>query len=632
MQAFPISNGMKLLKVVPITKGFTKELLYFSMKDVEAGALVTIPLRKKLVPALVIDSGKIEQNKNKLRLSPYPLKRITGVKTPRMFSPSFIKAARKIADYFLTDTGNVIKELCPQIILDNPPASPELQRGEPAGVAGPQTSLLQESRRERIKFYKNLVRAEFARNHSIFLCLPSGQKVEYYEAELKKGIEQYIISLHGKMKKTKLEEKWAKALAEKHALLRIATGLFLSLPRADIKTIIVDDESSGLYKSKNRPFLDIRKVAEILSSEMKIQLVLADEIASLGTYQKKRQNEINLLAPASTKIVSQAKETVVDARQYKTSLTGEMKEMLVSASKKNEHTLLFLNRRGYELSTVCQDCGHVLSCIKCETPLVLHKNEEREFLCHKCFLKIKTDDQCPYCKSWKLKTLGFGIQKLAEEVKTLFPAFKIFRLDSDAVKTEKQGKTLINNYLNSPGSILLATEMLFSFYEGEFDRTGVVSVDGLFNIPDFGINERAFRLLIRLKMAARKTFLVQTRLPENPLFANLLKGDVLGFFRSELMMREKLNYPPYKMLIKISREDKNKEKLNRETRALEQKLAEYKPESFAAFTPKVKNNHRSYIVLRLEPLSWPDKQRKLHELLSSLPFQWKVEIAPESLL
>lgn len=625
--------ALRLLKVVPITRGFSKELSYFSSKEANEGALVTIPIKTREVPALVVGIGSILENKANIRLSPYPLKKIISIKSPKIFSEPFIRASKNIGHYFIAPLGSIIKELCPQSILEDPPtvlAQPQLPERNLKTESS--TSLLQAPTEERIKFYKNLIRAEFAKNKSVFLCVPSASKVEIFEHELKKGVEQFVFAFRGKMNKKDLKEKWTKVLEEKHPLLIIATGLFLSLPRYDVKTIIIDEESSPLYKIKSRPFLDLRKAAENLSIETKSSLILTDEISRLSTYKRRKDDEISWIAHASSKITVRAQELLVNLKPFKSFLSPELKEMLKSIQGKNEQILLFINRRGHSLSTVCDDCGQVITCLKCETPLVLHKHKEPEFMCHKCLLKIKAVDRCPYCKGWKLKTLGLGIQKLHEEIKNCFPELKIFRMDGDAIKTRKQGAALVNDFLNTPGAVLLATEMFFSFYNGEFDRIAVASVDGLFNLPDFSANERVFRLLMKLKIRARKTFLLQTRFPDHPVFASLLKGDLLGFFRSELTSREQFGYPPFKTLIRITREGKNKEKLTDEVKALKQKLAKWSPISFAAFTPKIKNRHRFYILLKLEPRTWPYKQPELYEILSSLPSQFKVEIDPESLL
>jgi len=635
----------KLLKVAPITKGFSKELSYFSLKKMKKGDIVSVPIKGRSVPALVLSVKNARDAKAQLRSSSFPLKRISDSKISNLFTPEFIMASQKTARHFFVNTGRVIKELCPQSILEDPPKNTSPQednKNKPASSAGRQNSILalQTSKKERIKFYKNFIRAEFAKGQSVFLCLPSIPEVNQYEEELKKGLEQYTISLHSKIKKKEIREKWIKILKEKHPVLIIATGLFLSLPRKNIGAIIIENEGSSSYKSSNKPYLDIRIAARNLSFELKNTLILADEIIRTETYNQVLLKKINKATPSSPKIISRAQHVLVDMKKTHYIISDELQAMLKSAHKKNEQVILFVSRRGHGSSTVCSDCGKILICPNCDTPLVLHKKPFSKFICHKCLFNAKPLSYCPYCKGWKLKILGRGIQQINEEIQRLFPEFKIFRLDSDVAKTRKQGEKILESFLNTTGSILVTTSLLFSFPVSGVDRVGIVSIDGLFNLPDFRINEKIFRFLLRLKMKARKTFLIQTRLPEYPIFDHVIKGDIGKFYQSELLFRQVLAYPPFKTLMKITVENKSKVQAQKEVDTLMDKLKNYKPIKFPMFTSKIKNNHRLCVLLKLSPNMWSnpqseaekEKRNNLRIILSSLPSKHKIDIGPESLL
>lgn len=624
-----MNKGPKLVKIAPITKGVFRDLSYFSIKNIKKGDLVSVQIRKKDVPAAVIEVEEIAKIKSELRKSPYSLKRISGIKATGVFTSSFLRAAQEIAEYFATSTGIVIEKLCSQTILDSPF---EVSSKKSPAPKKRSTLILQTSKKERIRFYKNLIRGEFAKKQSVFLCLPSPLLVKKYEEKLKKGIEQFTFAIHNKLPKKTLRKNWKEATKKEHPILIISTGSFLSLPRKDISYFILEKEGSPLYKSQNRPFLDTRTVIQKLAKQTKSSLVVADEIIRTETYNKKIQNKILSAVSTSQKITSNVEQVLVNTRGQKNPLSPELKQMLESAYKKSERTVLFINRRGHGSSTICNDCGHIVACAQCDTPMVLHKELENIFACHKCLFKTPARSACPHCNGWNLRTLGWGIQQAEEEVLKFFPEFKIFRLDSDTAKTKKQAEEILKNYNNTPGSILMATEMLFSHFDGSADRIGVISVDGLFNMPDFRINEKIFRLLLRLKMRTKKTFLVQTRLEEHPVFEYVFKGDLAGFYESELKFRKALNYPPFKTLIKIGLKERNKAEGQKKIKELEKKLEPWSPVSFPAFTSKIKNLHGFYILLRLEPDTWPHKHKELHSILSSLPPVWKVDVDPESLL
>jgi primosomal protein N' (replication factor Y) len=625
-----MSKGPKLIKIAPIAKGSFRDLSYFSAKNIKTGDLVLVEIRKKEVPAAVLGVEEISKLKTTLRKSPYSLKRISEIRSRGVFTEDFLEVSKNTAKYFVSGTGSIINELSSRVVLDSLPEENRISTSKPneKRVA----LVLQASRKERLRFYRNLIRGEFAKGQSVFLCLPSPALVKRYGEKLKRGIEGFTFALHGKMPKKKLTKNWQMALGEKHPILVISTGSFLSIPREDISYFILEKEGSPFYKSPYRPFIDIRVAVQNLAKKTKSSLILGDEIIRTETYNKELAKKIIPAVPTSHKITSNIEQMLADTRNQKSPLGPELQQMIRTAHGKNEKIILFINRRGHGSSTICNDCGHIVSCSECDTPMVLHKGEPNIFFCHKCLFKTPARSACPNCNGWNLRTLGWGIQQVEEEVLKLFPSLKIFRLDSDTVKTKKQAEEMIESYTDTPGSILLATEMLFTHFDGGADRVGIISVDGLFNMPDFRINEKIFRLLLGLKMRSKKTFLVQTRMKEHPVFKYVLEGDIAGFYQSELEFRKALGYPPFKTLIKIGLEGKNKAAVQKEIKKLEKELEPWEPISFPAFTPRVKNLHKFYILLRLEQDTWPHKHPDLCALLSTLSPNWKINVDPESLL
>ena len=223
--------------------------------------------------------------------------------------------------------------------------------------------------------------------------------------------------------------------------------------------------------------------------------------------------------------------------------------------------------------------------------------------CHKCLAELPAPDRCPYCQSWRLESYGIGTQMVAEEMKGFFPGAKIFEMDSDSVPNEKAGKKIAEEFLSLPagqasgGGILVGTEMIFSYINQSVDRVVAMSVDGLFTLPEFKINEKVFHLLLKLKSLAKKFFIIQTRFPELPIFDNVLRGNISGFYKEEIESRKLFQYPPFKLLIKITKEGKNENQLNKEIEALQKILAEWSPTSYLAFIPKIKKFiHKTYLA------------------------------------
>ncbi len=616
---------------MPIAKGiFRENLSYFTSKELGPGALVEVPVRKKIIPAIVISSQELKTAKTNLRQADFALKSIKTVKAEKFLLPNFMEACKEISDYFLAPIGSVIKDLVPQIILDNP-VTLDLNQIEPkTSISAGKffgTIAFQGSSEERAGYYKSIIREEFARGRSVFVCLPAVSDIENITLELQKGIEKYAVIMHSGINNKKIKELWSFALKESHPLLIIATRSFLSIPKENIGTLIIDGEGSSFYKLQTRPYLDIRKVAEIIAQKSKLRLIFGDVVLRAETSHKHQ-------SASSQRIISGAEQEIVSEEKLK----KKIKEAVTNQPAGGEKIILFANRRGYSPITVCKDCYRPILCEKCDSPLVLHKKEGNlpaggAWLCHKCLKKTIMPERCPYCQSWKLEEFGSGIRKTADEIKKSFPKINIFIIDSDAVKTKKEGEEIARNFLaTTGGAILIGTEMMFSFISQPADMTAIVSIDPLFTFPDFRINEKIFRLIARMRILAKKKFYIYTKFPEQKTITEAMKGNVSGFHRAELETRKEAGYPPFSLLIKITGENANKIKLKKDIDELEKKLTKWKPMSYSAFTPKIKNKYVWNILIKIEPDTWPDKQKELYEILFSLSPAWKINIDPESLL
>lgn len=632
---------MKIVDVIPITKELVSGLpsenfSYFTAKNIEPGTLVSVPLKSKNTPAIVSSVQNAKDIKSDLKKKEFKLKPIKSILSAEFIRPEFITACAKTAKYFISPLGSTLKDFIPQAILENGSSFNIPKLNTPHSHF--HICIVQARFEERMRHYKSVIREEFAKNHSVFFCAPTLADIEHDAPELQKGIENYSFILHSSLPSKKIRQIWAQAAKEKHPILIIATKSFLSLPRKDLGTIILDRENSGHYKFQKRPHADARKFAEFYAQEIKARLIFGDSVVRAEAFFKRESAETSL----PSRILSGAEQILLNIKNKEgfSVISPELKQIIEEVQEKNEKIFLFAHRRGFSPITVCDDCQRTILCSKCDTPLVLHKNQGKNknalFICHKCLAQIEAPEQCPNCQSWRLQSLGIGVQKTAEEVKKIAPKTKIFILDSDSVTNAKQADNLIKLFLNSPGSILIGTELALSHMRHlasqQVERVAIVSLDPLFALPDFKINEKIFYLLLELRALAKKTFLVQTRLAENSIFNEALRGNVSGFYKTELENRRLFQYSPYKTLIKITREGKDKLKIKKEIQALEQQLSQWIPFSYPAFTQKIKNIYSWHILLKINPEIWPNGDQKLYNLISSLPPSWKINVDPESLL
>jgi len=643
---------MKIVTVIPLSRGiFRDHLTYFTTDpNIEIGSLVFVPLRTKTIPAITILIQDVRSAKTQLKQATFTIKKIEKIKSTPVFIPSFIETANTAADYFATNTSSIIQSLIPKNILE---AYGNEEINEiPVGIEKQfdqkelqnEKYVFQSDYKERMATYKSFIRESFAKQESVFFCLPSSQKIEHAFNSLEKGISSYTYILNGKISKKEMISRWNKIITSKHPVLIIATGGFMAIPRHDIGTIILDSENDSGYKTPTRPFMDYRIFAEFHAKKTGIKLIFGDVFLRTETLFRQKEGEFIPFTPLKFRILSTAKQKIIDTKKDKNLdestrtnkkepfgiLSDELKKIIDETKQQNEHLFIISARKGLNPLTVCGDCGTIVKCDYCSTPIVLHKkNDKNVFICHKCGNHKSAKTKCENCGSWKLTPLGIGIQLAETEISKKYPNIKLFRLDKDSATTTKQAKEIAQSFIDSPGSILLGTEMALSYIEKDIENIAVLSIDSLFALPDFRGNERIFNLLLRLYTKSTKNFIIQTRHIDEKIFQDISKGNLMDFYRDEIKNRQETEYPPFKKFIKITREGQ-KEKVVNDMEKLKDALTNYEAIAFPAFVQEIKSEYRMHMLIKLEKNSWVDT--RLLGILKSLSPAYIINVEPENLL
>ncbi len=637
---------MKIVTVTPINKGiFKEELTYFSTLEISAGAIVSIPVKNRVVDALVLDTQDASTKKSEIKSSDFSLKKIIKIKTDNLFLPAFLTASQKTADYFATTLGQTIKATLPQIIIENLTAHKKntqiedaVDNQDPNRPVKQNKFILQDDDEERLSYHKSWIRESFAKKHSVLICLPNTLEATKFSQAFGAGISDYTIPLHTELSKKSLLANWHKATTEEHPLLIITTGNFLSLPRQDIKTIIIEKESHSSYKNITRPLIDYRKMAEYLAEALDAKLILGDLILRAETVFKAERGDYAHLGSQKYRSVSGATQMVLDSRNHDTgdkniyAIGDDLREQITEAIKNREKIIIYSGRKGLTQSTICNDCGQIVHCRQCKSPLVLHKNNAQKkyiYLCHKCGEYQEVSDKCPNCESWRLSFLGIGLDKIEEEINKLLPEIPTFKIEADNTKPNKRQELIRKFYETKGSALLLGTDLLLPYLNEKVPNVVVAAIDGIFSLPDFKISEKILNTLLHLRQYANKNFIIQTRNPEEKVFRYTTEGNLIDFYREEIEERMKFGYPPFKVLIKISREGQPAQ-VTEEMAKLESLLVDYNPIIFPAFISEIKGKYRMHALIKIPAANWVDN--RLLTKIKELGPEFIVDIEPESIL
>lgn len=634
---------MVILEIIPFYKTFKKDSLsYFSAKDVPVGSIVTINIRNKDVKGLVISKKSADDEKQELKENTFALKKVKSIQKNTILNPELISAAKETADYFATSTGSIITTIVPRFVLDNIDKIKKTEIQENKQVNTEESAgkyIIQESEIERYSSYKRLIREEFAKKKSVLFVCPTREDTRFAFEKMSKGISDNTYVFHSGLSNKELLKKWNEAITNKKQVLIITTPTYISIPRQDIGSIVVERENSRAYKSIKTPYIDFRFFAENYAKQKNIRFFLGDLVLRLETLVRLEEQEFYEFTPAKYRTLTTAETKLIDMSQKEFStgeefkvLSDELKTIIKKSNEENENVFLFTSRRGLSPTIVCMDCGTIVSCNNCDSPMVLHGKDPTEknnfFLCHRCNEQRSAGELCRKCGGWRLKTLGVGSQLIEKELNKNFPEIKIFTLDSDHAKTQKQAQTIIENFNSNPGSVLIGTEMALLYLRDEVENVGIVSIDSMFSNPDFNIKEKILNTISNAKQKATKKFLIQTRKIDEEIFRYIISGNLAEFIRLELEDRKKYDYPPFSILIKIIIKGTEKG-VDRELESLREFLKEFELIEYPIVRESTKTKITKGVLIRFNRKDWPNK--KLVEKLKLLPIYYKIVVNAENI-
>jgi primosomal protein N' (replication factor Y) len=276
---------------------------------------------------------------------------------------------------------------------------------------------------------------------------------------------------------------------------------------------------------------------------------------------------------------------VVDMRdELKAGQRGIFSRLLLheleSTLGRGEQAILFLNRRGTATYIFCRDCGHVLRCPNCDTPLTLHLEDKEQLLCHQCGYERGKPKSCPACGGRQIREYGLGSERVEAEVSAAFPKARTLRWDWDTTRQKDSHEMILTHFANHRADVLIGTQMLAKGLDLPLvTLVGIVLADVGLYLPDPFASERVFQLLTQVAGRAGRSerggkVILQTFDPANQVIQSAARHDVNGFYQVELEQRKRLGYPPFARLVRLEFRYRDPVVAEQEARKLAGKLGE----------------------------------------------------------
>ncbi len=344
-------------------------------------------------------------------------------------------------------------------------------------------------------------------------------------------------------------------------ILGARSALFLPFPQLSL--VVVDESHESSYKQQEGSLkYHALTVAEKLASLHQATLILGSATPTVAQYALAKKGQmalVELTERFGDAILPNIQMVDLKSQRKRNLMRASFSEPLLKAMQtaldQGEQSLIFLNRRGYAHQLVCQDCGSIRMCPRCDIGLVYHKYHQL-YRCHYCGHTDRDVNQCNSCGSTAMQTDGTGTEKIEEELKILFPSARIDRLDADTAKSTRQYHDIIRRMEQHETDILLGTQMVTKGLDfPKLQVVGVLNADQSVFIPEYWAHERSFQLLSQVAGRAGRTdgkqaqVFLQSFRPANWLFQTVIQHDYVGFFGKEMIARKDFGYPPFARLI-----------------------------------------------------------------------------------
>ncbi len=382
-----------------------------------------------------------------------------------------------------------------------------------------------------------------------------------------------------------------KKIKEGRADVVIGTRSAVFAPVKDLGLIIIDEEQEHTYKSDMNPKYHTRDVARYRCAYNKALMLLASATPSFESYKKALDGKYTLVelknryggaTLPTTEIVDMREEI----KMGNTSPLGwQLCKSLVDNKKLGDQSILFINRRGYNNFISCRSCGEAIKCPECSVSMTYHTNagsyDSGYLACHWCGKRLPVPTSCPSCGGEHLARMGYGTQRVEQELSSLLPDARIIRMDTDTTGAKSSYDTLLGKFRRHEADVLLGTQMVTKGHDfPDVTLVGVMLADASLYIDDYRAAERTFAMLTQvIGRAGRATkkgvALIQTNNPDNECIRLACAQDYKAFYESEIKIRKLLVFPPFCDIALLTLTSSDEKELAKASKLLSEKISGY---------------------------------------------------------
>jgi primosomal protein N' (replication factor Y) len=473
----------------------------------------------------------------------------------------------------------------------------------------------------KTEVYLRAVREAVALGRQALVLVPEISLSGYMEALFRSRLGDRVAVYHSGLSKGERYDQWVRiAGGDVDVVVGARSALFAPLPNPGL--IVVDEEHDFSYKQEESPRYQARDAAVVRGKMERAVVLLGSGTPSIQSFHNALTGKYVLLSmpqrvekrPMPPVEVVDMKEAAEAGAPVGGMISPVLREALERTLSEGRQTLLFLNRRGFHRVCLCRRCGETVRCPNCDLTLIHHLKDDR-LACHYCGFRTRPLTQCAACGHDRIRALGFGTERLENELRTLLPGARIDRMDRDSTRRKGEAYKLLKRFGAGGIDILVGTQMITKGYDfPNVTLVGVIAADASLGFPDFRAAERTFHLLCQVAGRAGRgehpgRVVVQTYNPSHYAISTARAYDYGAFFREEKGLRSQLGYPPFSHLARLQIQGPEREAAERIARRLGRGMEEIRREGdpgvglqvlgpVEAPIARIKGKHRWQILVK----------------------------------
>ncbi len=429
----------------------------------------------------------------------------------------------------------------------------------------------------KTEIYLHMARDVLSKGRQVLILVPEISLTPQMVKRVKERFGSDVAIYHSGLNH---QEKYEQYQMIRHHEVSVVVGTrsAVFMPFDNLGLIVMDEEHDQSYKQDSLPQYHCRDVCIRRASYHNCKVVLGSATPSLDSYARaikqvyglvELKERINHSLPEV--ICVSTKDAMKKGESYM--ITDVLKEKIAERLSRSEQVILLLNRRGYSPVLKCAECGEVLMCPHCDVAMSYHK-EEHCLKCHVCGYRSPLIHQCPSCHASHWMTMGFGTQKLEEEVLKMFPGVRTIRMDADTTSRKNAHEKLLDAFGRKEADVLIGTQMIAKGLDyPDVTLVGVVNADAGLHHTDFRSVESTFHLIVQASGRSGRSdkkgeVVLQAFDPSHYVIQTGAANDYLSFFKKEMEYRRNSGNPPYTYLISVQLSDIHQNSLLKEAQIL----------------------------------------------------------------